>query len=71
MEVHAVLDKFKQVQQRQARVQGLSPREILKDIVDVNAKPSSQNPSVALVNVKVSSYDGATQDVMFGLKVRA
>jgi len=71
MEVHSVLEKFKQVQQRQGRYQGLSPREILKDIVDVKAKPSTQNPSVALVNVNVSSYDGATQNVMFGLKVRA
>jgi hypothetical protein len=71
MEVHTVLDKFKQVQQRQGRYQRLSPREILKNVEDVAAQPSSQNPSVVIAGVKVSSYDGSTQDVMFGLKVRA
>lgn len=70
MEAGDALDKLREVQRYQAKVQKLSPEESLRAIDGVEVTRDAEDPTRVYVALNVSGYRGTSTELAFGMRVR-
>ena len=71
LEVGNSLANLQSVQQYQAKVQTLTPEEMLRSLDGVSAVRSTTDPCAAFVTVNVSGFNGTTATIPFSMRVSA